>query len=496
MHRLPQQQQQQQQHRQLSEYNCAYRRASQQPSQLDSSIVSKRAGQPSDRQARALEQAKRAHLLARSHWPAGACPGSRGSQDGQTAWGAGSEASSRSVRSPSRTPSRSPPRTPPRTPQRTPTRTPQRTPSRSPQRTPSETPHSTPRSAHAQYRPRSKDESQLEECPQEPYCRGAATAGDLAVPSPAAAAERLCREWEAWCNDIAQAAEAGTELPEPPVPKGAVVAAVPSALVRVTEASAFAAAALARSGAEAQQRAASLGRELQRVRGELHRLQACRRLEESQTGRCNGAATRRCVGEGTLQDDRAELARVRAELRESEELRHREVEEARAVAGTAQARLEQTLATLRQLVTMPGDQMTPPSSPPVPMPAPERDSLGRSTLGVCTRRHHQPQPQEPLAAWPVHGQPGTNWMAPRFGRSAQPEAHALDDCGGVETAEANRTLEREVQELCRSLGGTVLPKPAARGLKCASGAGCSRGGPPPRGGGVRQGVAPRRSHVH
>jgi len=204
------------------------------------------------------------------------------------------------------------------------------------------------------------------------------------VPSPAAAAERLCREWEAWCNEIAQAAEAGAELPEPPVPKGAVGAAVPSALVRVTEASAFAAAALARSAAHAQERVASLGRELQRMCGELQRLQACRRSEESKASRGNGVG--RCVGEGIVLDDKAELARLGVALQESEALRHREVEEAKAAAGTVQARLEQTLATLRQLVTIPGEQMIPAASPPVPMPAPDQDSYGRSEGLGCGRR--------------------------------------------------------------------------------------------------------------
>jgi len=347
------------------------------------------------------------------------------------------------------------------------------------------------------------------------------------MPSPAAPAERLCREWGAWCNEIAQAAEEGAELPEPPVPKGAVVTTMPSALVRVTEASAFAAAALARSGAQAQERAASLRRELQRMRGELQRLQASRRSKESEASRCNGAGR-----EGIVQDDKAELARLRVALQESEALRHREVEEAKAAAGTAQARLEQTLATLRQLVTMPGEQMIPAASPPVPMPAPDVDSYGRGAGEGCGRRrrstaepvaswpgeagdakvrygdpnvgprHHQSHVQEPFADWQL----GTNWMAPHFGRSLQTEAlqqqlnphqaPAPGDGGGGELAEANRRLEREVQDVCRSLGGTILPKPeAARNLPCAGGMACSRGGPP-RGGGVRQGAASRRGYFH
>jgi len=300
--------------------------------------------------------------------------------------------------------------------------------------------------------------------------------------------------------------------------------------VRVTEASAFAAAALARSAAHAQERVASLGRELQRMCGELQRLQACRRSEESKASRGNGVG--RCVGEGIVLDDKAELARLGVALQESEALRHREVEEAKAAAGTVQARLEQTLATLRQLVTIPGEQMIPAASPPVPMPAPDQDSYGRSEGLGCGRRrrstakpvvswpgeagdakvrhgdpnveprHRPPHAQEPSADWQL----GTNWMAPHFGRSWQTEASqqqlnphqalAPGDGVGGELAEANRTLEREVQALCRSMGGTILPKQeTARSLPCGGGMACSRGGPP-RGGGVRQGAASCRGHFH
>mmetsp|Transcript_48840 Transcript_48840/g.116113 ORF Transcript_48840/g.116113 Transcript_48840/m.116113 type:complete len:398 (+) Transcript_48840:66-1259(+) len=65
------------------------------------------------------------------------------------------------------------------------------------------------------------------------------------------AQEYLCTRWEAWAQSIARALEEGTALPPPPLPTSGALG-VSATLLRILQASAFAAAALARSFTEAE----------------------------------------------------------------------------------------------------------------------------------------------------------------------------------------------------------------------------------------------------
>eukprot|EP00971_Amphidinium_carterae_P094454 1869716-Amphidinium_carterae.1 len=63
----------------------------------------------------------------------------------------------------------------------------------------------------------------------------------------------ICAQWEAWAQSIARAVDEEQPLPAPPVPDADTVGVTPT-LLRILQASAFAAAALARNLKQAEVR--------------------------------------------------------------------------------------------------------------------------------------------------------------------------------------------------------------------------------------------------
>lgn len=304
-------------------------------------------------------------------------------------------------------------------------------------------------------------------------------------------AAELCREWEAWANAIVQAADAGAELPEPPLPRSPAPG-VPLLLARVMEASAHAAAALARSSAGAQERASAFESELVRSRAESRRLQAeqqhqLRKQEEGRScGRCS-ILQRRVAELGS------EVERLRVALRDSDLLRRKEVEDAWCQAEGAEAKLQNTLGAMQQLLAQGSAEGTrgrvaasvalqpvsPRLAPPRPTPLPHGDAVSaasglRSARRACpgqddglaqkaeelqllqdvlvhegregwrqrVRRHSLPCPQRRS---PLH--------TPDARRAWADPADSPDRGAGSDVMDATRLLEREVMELCHSLGG-------------------------------------------
>lgn len=121
------------------------------------------------------------------------------------------------------------------------------------------------------------------------------------------------------------------------------------------EASAFAAAALARSGAEAEglrAMASSLDSELSRSRADVRRLQAeqQRRQWQQDTRGC----TRCQAAQRRVSELDSEVQRLQQALRDSESLRQKEVEDAWSAAESAEAKLQETLGALRRVLSSQG----------------------------------------------------------------------------------------------------------------------------------------------
>jgi len=143
------------------------------------------------------------------------------------------------------------------------------------------------------------------------------------------ATDELCTRWEEWSKAMAKAAEVGGELPQPPVPRRHDRGTT-QALLRVMEASAYAAGALAR---------AIMG--LRRSGGAIR-----------------GTTTKR----GDADPATAEVERLKSTLRdletrlkESQVRRFKEVEDALWVASQAETKQQEMTAVLRQLLGAQGD---------------------------------------------------------------------------------------------------------------------------------------------
>lgn len=223
------------------------------------------------------------------------------------------------------------------------------------------------------------------------------------------AVEELCRRWEAWAQDISNAVEKGASLPPPPVPKPHD-RGVTSTMCRLLEASAFAAAALARGNMDAKKLTAdvkNLDDKLADKEDEILRLQnIIDELEQSNEERSNGEAKAKihieelkAAGESSLSEinrlkkrgedlekalktesaDRKEAERrlklpcraceeaqrrlsdlgdeaenLRVALQDSEARRHKEVEDALQLADSAEAKYKQLMTVLRQVLASNG----------------------------------------------------------------------------------------------------------------------------------------------
>jgi len=143
------------------------------------------------------------------------------------------------------------------------------------------------------------------------------------------ATDELCTRWEEWSKAMARAAEVGGELPQPPVPRRHDRGTT-QALLRIMEASAYAAGALARA------------------------IMGLRRSG----GAVQGTTTER----GDADPATAEVERLKSTLRdletrlqESQVRRYKEVEDALWVASQAETKQQEMTAVLRQLLGAQGD---------------------------------------------------------------------------------------------------------------------------------------------
>lgn len=227
-------------------------------------------------------------------------------------------------------------------------------------------------------------------------------------------AEDLCCRWEAWAQSISHAADEGATLPPPPVPQPNAPG-VTAHLLRVMEASAFAAAALARGSMDAKglrTLADSLESDLTRSRAEAKRLQADvdalerrasekqadsnrslrRQVEDLEAASAEGEAEVQRLRERSeelasmlaaesaerkqaeqklraerntpcsncedaqlrLSDVADEVESLRAALKDAEARRRKEVEDALWIADNAEAKHEQILSVLRQVLSTGG----------------------------------------------------------------------------------------------------------------------------------------------
>lgn len=201
-------------------------------------------------------------------------------------------------------------------------------------------------------------------------------------------AEELCRRWVTWSQEISSAVEQGTTLPPPPVPEPDAPG-VTSLLLRLFEASAFAAAALARgcmeakdlraevstlkeeAAKEAQQKQetdADFRNTITNLRSQLEEMhlietiaeskdeelaeadkkikELSRELEQRAQAPCSECEDAR----NRLSDAVDEVESLRATLQDAEARRRKEVEDVLKLADGAEAKYTQLMGVLRSVL--------------------------------------------------------------------------------------------------------------------------------------------------
>jgi len=376
---------------QLSEYENSFRRPSNGSSK---NVLSDVAGQSSSKMAILQEASKRAHLNRRAGWQACSAP-----------------ATASNATPPRRRDSTPPPGT--TTPPRTRTTTPPR----------AATPRTTPPRTHLRVAPSendmikealfhqltnlAKDRSPRSSSTATPYdsiYQGSPECSEVSGPSslrqrtdasaPEASAsssrprrpsvnsppthpsprgvgsdavEELVRRWVIWSQEISSAVEKGSSLPPPPVPQPDAPG-VTSLLLRVLEASAFAAAALARGSMEAKDLRAELSKQRDKARQdedcihELKRqvqdLQALSEAKDAKVAEAERRLKAPCAecGEAQLRlsDVADEVESLRGALQDAEARRRKEVEDSLSLADGAEAKYTQLMAVLRQVLASNG----------------------------------------------------------------------------------------------------------------------------------------------
>lgn len=276
----------------------------------------------------------------------------------------------------------------------------------------------------------------------------------------------LCRAWENWSRQLAQAVSSGEDLPPPPEapPRCGVL------MRRLLSAATGAAAVLARSGMDShglRGLCGSLEEELGRARAEAqHFRERAERLEERRD-----ADPRSCDTCTKAQRRVAELAeeaeQLRAALAEAETRRRRDVEEAWELAVKAEQRRQQVLDILGQLVqeerTAPVALRALSAKPHRPQEAPQLPRGGSQATRIQETATPKPRgavsPQLPPEALGGQGRESHRSLQPdqeegQHLDSAEWEDHGPDgrDPHSPDVWGSTRQLEAEVLRLCRSLG--------------------------------------------
>ncbi|CAK9101586.1 unnamed protein product [Durusdinium trenchii] len=264
---------------------------------------------------------------------------------------------------------------------------------------------------------------------------------------------RACQEWEKWSEQIISAASNDQELPRPPLD-----AACGGPLQRVMEASARAAAALARQGAASKLK-------LEEVE--------CREQEwEAELERSRQSAAKANAKVKELTNRCEELS---AALADCEELRAQELRQAQRSAEHAQQKRQQLLAQLEELVqnSSPVLREFPQAGPGrwLPSPALTLDGVASAPDELdeieAAQELHLSLPSSPSHAW--SGASASEVVPPGEGECLQRNRWSEESPRpwAVSTASAPRVLpgshvacspvagkdlEEEVLQLCRSLG--------------------------------------------